>query len=96
MNRLIPFVEDISSYFGNLNHPIHGIDHYGLTLIPPKSVKQLIEIIRTHLEEITNISPPDIILLEISKEEMITDLEVLLTLLSKAENEKKYVICFGI
>ena len=45
VNEWIPSADNIPTYFCSLGRKHIGIDHYGVTLIPPESVKMLYDIV---------------------------------------------------
>lgn len=52
-NEIIPQLEDMDTYFQNYGNPHKGLDHYGETIIPPESVPQFIDVIKS-VEFLTN------------------------------------------
>ncbi len=46
VNEWILSADNIPTYFCSLGRKHMGIDHYGVTLIPPESVKTLLDIVR--------------------------------------------------
>ncbi len=50
VNEWIPLVQNIPTYLGSLSNSFMGIDHYGVTLIPPESVQLFIPIVATYVD----------------------------------------------
>lgn len=85
VNELIRFTRGIPTYFGSADRAGDGIDHWGITLIPPESVKRLIDVIEENRETIAA-----------GNEDEAKDIDVMLTKLRKAYDTGKYAICYGI
>ena len=57
VNTWIPLADNMPTFSCSLSRPNIGIGHYGVTVIPPKSVKKLLDIVRlcmgtTHNESV--------------------------------------------
>lgn len=50
----IPLANNIPTYLCSLSRKNMGIDHYGVTIIPPKSVKMLFDIVRSYMDTTKN------------------------------------------
>ena len=44
-NEFIPIILNIPTYYRKLDNPNFGIDHFGVTLVPPESLPELMRII---------------------------------------------------
>ena len=71
---------DMDTYFQNYSSPMKGLEHYGETIIPPKSIIKFIDIIKK---------------VQIPKNESIS-IKSLLNMAEVAHKQGKYLICFGI
>ncbi len=83
INLLIPLTWDISTYSDGLFRKYSGLDHYGVTLIPPESLTQFIERIEKHQKTRT-------------EKDEYNALGRLIALLKKAKKKNGYVISYGI
>lgn len=54
VNELIPLTADVPSYLCSLQNGFRGIDHYGVTLFHPQSVKKLKEIVGKYADNMTD------------------------------------------
>ena len=82
VNEWIPLTKDIPTYFRCLTNPNYGIDHWGITLIPPKSTQMFADVIRQHNNTLPNKEAPEI--------------KELLKLMQQVYTADQYVISFGI
>lgn len=82
INELFEEFKVMKTYFQNLNRKELGLDHWGVTLIPPESLEQFQNIIIY-----TNVFK--------CKEELV-ELTELGIIISKAIREKKYMIHYGV
>lgn len=46
-NKIIPQLADMDTYFQNYGNPHKGLDHYGETIIPPESLHEFIDAIKS-------------------------------------------------
>lgn len=49
VNEWIPLTQNIPTYLCSLSNSFMGIDHYGITLIPPESAQLLIPIVTPYV-----------------------------------------------
>lgn len=49
VNAWIPLANNIPTYLCSLSRKNMGIDHYGVTIIPPESAKMLFDIVRSYM-----------------------------------------------
>lgn len=54
VNTWIPLTDNMPTFLCSLSRPNKGIDHYGVTIIPPKSVKILLDIVRLCMDTTQN------------------------------------------
>lgn len=83
INSLIPLTRDIPTYLRKISRGYSGLDHYGVTLIPVESLSKFIDIIAIHQEKC------------VCKKER-ESLLMLMRLMTRAQKEQKYMICYGI
>ncbi len=50
VSEWISLTQDIPTYLGSLSNPFMGIDHYGVTLIPPESIQRFIVIVEKYID----------------------------------------------
>lgn len=61
VNTWIPLTDNMPTYSCSLSRPSIGIDHYGVTIIPPMSVKMLLGIVRLCMDTAFNESVEELI-----------------------------------
>ena len=80
----IPLIYCLKTCFHSFDNPLSGLAFYGVTLIPPESLAQFMEIIRKSMHLIA------------AGTEDHADVLKLLDLLEKAESESKWVVHLGV
>ena len=83
INSLIPLTREIPTYLRKISIGYSGLDHYGVTLIPVESISKFIGIIAIYQDKC------------VCKQER-ESLLMLMRLMTKAQKEQKYMICYGI
>ena len=61
VNTWIPLTDHMPTFLCSLSRPNIGIDHYGVTLIPPKSVKIFLDIVRLYMDASQNESVEELV-----------------------------------
>lgn len=79
INGLIKPLSIMKTYFHSFNRPEYGLDHWGITLIPPESLLLFYEVITSS-----------------SYFKKSVELNNLASLITKAIEEKKYMIHYGV
>jgi GTP1/Obg family GTP-binding protein len=82
VNEWIPLTKDIPTYFRSLTNPNYGIDHWGITLIPPQSTHMIADVIRQHTDKLPSKETPEI--------------NELLKLMQQVYTSDQYFISFGV
>ncbi|MBQ9535884.1 MAG: hypothetical protein IJU78_08575 [Clostridia bacterium] len=57
----IPLTDNMPTYLCSLSRANKGIDHYGVTIIPPTSVKMLLDIVRLCMDTTLNESVEELV-----------------------------------
>ncbi|MBQ7015035.1 MAG: hypothetical protein IJN12_02830 [Clostridia bacterium] len=79
---IIPSTYYMKTYLRKFGNEFKGIDHYGVTLLPPESLEAFLKIVK-----------PYVLWHDKKESEKVS---ILIELINKAIRENKHMICFGI